>query len=810
MRFQTPLYTDTNMANEPPKNILIDLDQFKLHLNLSNRKPLTLIFDTPSRRFYLSLIALVVKQMKQAGKISFVPLDPHVEILALLNETVGASAGSSQKKNMLPRIYRKWKDALPDLENAPLFKVAGRKKGYEEGAEKAYRFDEEIKDVWANLFAYRGSRQNLSLQFSVDRLGISLEDICIVYGVAGKQKSESSWKRFIEDLRKTTYTEPEQDIIRARTPEPNSTQGESKNLRSTEMPRKTWWKKAALPIILILLASVSLFLGLKSILDPPLPAQPIPPQIMEKPTIAVLPFANLDGDPAQDYLSDGITEQIITALAKTPKMKVIARNSSYSYKGKPVKVQEVGHNLGVRYVLEGSVQKSGDRLRVTAQLIDAETGHHLWAESYKRDLRDLFFLQDDITLNVITALQVQLTDGETARIYGRVTDQVDAYLKVMKGRQYVLRLGRHDNLIARKLYEEAISLDPEYARAYTAMGWTYWHEARCGWTDKPAEAYEKAVQLGKSAHSLNTTDSGPLMLMAWVYAKTGRSDKALEAAAKGISLEPNLSEACWVYGGTLRLLGRYKEAIPWIEKGFRLDPIPPWWCQFNLAFCYFRLGNTEKVISMVEKCIERHPKVGGFQALLARALLQTKRPKEGLAAIDKALSLQPKAPGWYTATRAVALYANGKPDEALDLMEEQVKRNPDNPDALRHYGRLLGLLGRHGEGVLMAEKAVQLRPGPSTRLYLGREYVISGQYDAAISELEKAIKFKPESLVGHIWLAAACSLEGRMKQARASVAEIHHLNPDYSLADCERNSYFEYQPEDKKRFIQALKDAGLK
>ena len=798
------------MANEPPKTILIDLDQFKLHLNLSNRKPLTLIFDTPSRRFYLSLIALVVEQMKQAGKISFVPLDPHVEILALLNETVGASAGSSQKKNMLPRIYRKWKDALPDLENAPLFKVAGRKKRYEEGAEKAYRFDEEIKDVWANLFAYRGSRQNLSLQFSVDRLGISLEDICIVYGVVGKQKSESSWNRFIEDLRKITHTEPEQGIIRARTPEPNSNQGDNENLRSTETPRKTWWKKAALPIILILMASVSLFLGLKSILDPPVPAQPIPPQIMEKPTIAVLPFANLDGDPAQDYLSDGITEQIITALAKTPKMKVIARNSSYSYKGKPVKVQEVGHNLGVRYVLEGSVQKSGDRLRVTAQLIDAETGHHLWAESYKRDLRDLFFLQDDITLNVITALQVQLTDGETARIYGRVTDQVDAYLKVMKGRQYVLRLGRHDNLIARKLYEEAISLDPEYARAYTAMGWTYWHEARCGWTDKPAEAYEKAVQLGKSAHSLNTTDSGPLMLMAWVYAKTGRSDKALEAAAKGISLEPNLSEACWVYGGTLRLLGRYKEAIPWIEKGFRLDPIPPWWCQFNLAFCYFRLGNTEKVISMVEKCIERHPKVGGFQALLARALLQTKRPKEGLAAIDKALSLQPKAPGWYTANRAVALYANGKPDEALDLMEEQVKRNPDNPDALRHYGRLLGLLGRHGEGVLMAEKAVQLRPGPSTRLYLGREYVISGQYDAAISELEKAIKFKPESLVGHIWLTAACSLGGRMKQARASVAEIGHLNPDYSLADCERNSFFEYQPEDKKRFIQALKDAGLK
>ncbi len=798
------------MANEPQKAIQIDLDQFILQLNIPGLMRLTLQFDTPSRRFYLSLIALVVEQMKQAGKISFVPLDPYVEILALLNETVGASAGSSQKKNMIPRIYRKWKDALPDLENAPLFKVAGRKKGYDESAEKTYRFDDHIKDAWANLFAYRGSRQNLSLQLSLDRLGVSLEDISIVYGAEGKQGSESPWNRFINDLRKKTPTEPEQDIIRAPAPEPLSTQEESENLRSTEAPRETWLKKAALPIVLILMASVSLFLGLKSILDPPVPAQPVPPQIMEKPSIAVLPFVNLGGDPSQDYLSDGITEQIITALAKTPKMKVIARNSSYSYKGKPVKVQEVGHDLGVKYVLEGSAQKSGDRIRITAQLIDATTGLHLWAESYERDLKDLFSLQDDITRNVITALQVRLTDGETARIYGRVTNHVDAYLKVMKGRQHVLRVGRHDNLIARSLYEEAISLDPEYARAYAAMGWTYWHEARCGWTDKPAEAYEKAVELGQRAHSLNTTDSGPLMLMAWVHAKTGRSNKALEAAKKGISLEPNLSEACWLYGGTLRLLGRYKEAIPWIEKGLSLDPIPPWWCQFNLAFCYFRLGNTQKVISMVEKCIERHPKVAGFQALLARTLLQTERPKEALAAIDKALSLQPKAPGWYTATRAVALHANGKPNEALVLMEEQVKRNPDDPDALRHYGRLLGLLGKHEEAVMMAEKAVQLRPGPRTRQYLGREYVISGQYDAAIWELEQSIKSKPEALVGHIWLAAACSLGGRMKQARASVAEIRHLNPDYSLADCERNSYFEYQPEDKARFINALRDVGLK
>jgi TolB-like protein/tetratricopeptide (TPR) repeat protein len=789
--------------------VKIDLDRFNLQINLPGLMRLTLQFDTPSRRFYLSLMALVVEQMKQTGKISFVPLDPHIETLALLNETVGASAGSSQKKSMTLRIYRKWKDALPDLENAPLFRVAGRKKVYDDGTEKTYRFDDSIKDAWANLFTYQGSRENLSLQFSIDRLGFTLDEIGIVYGTE-TQDGKSAWDRFIEDLKGIKSSSPEKHFIQEPVPKSPSIEDAHEKHPGAEAPFKTRWKKAALPVLLLLMASVSLFLGIKSILEPHLPAAPITPQRMEKPTIAVLPFVNLNGNSEQDYLSDGITEQIITALAKTPKMAVIARNSSYSYKGKPVKVQEVGRDLGVAYVLEGSVQKSGDRLRVTAQLIDAKTGQHLWAESYKRDLKDLFSLQDDITLKVITALQVQLTDGETARLYGRGTDHVDAYLKVMKGRQHVLRIGRQDNLIARELYQEAIALDSEYARAYTAMGWTYWHEARCGWTDEPEKAYEKAVELGQKAHSLDNKDSGPLMLIAWVYAKTGRSQKALEAAEKGISLEPNLSEACWIYGGTLRLLGRYKEAIPWIEKGFGLDPIPPWWVQFNLAFCYFWLGHTQKVISMVEHYIERHPEVAGFQALLARTLLQTQRPKEALAAIDKAFSLQPKAPGWYRAARAVALHANGKSDEALLLMEEWVNRSPDNPDALRYYGRLLGLLGKHEEGVLMAERAVQLRPGPHTWLFLGREYFISGQYNAAVSELEKAAGSNPEAFEVYLWLAAAACMEGRMKLARASIAEIQRLNPDYCLDDCRRDSFYEYQPEDKKRLINALKNAGLK
>ena len=232
----------------------------------------------------------------------------------------------------------------------------------------------------------------------------------------------------------------------------------------------------------------------------------------EKPAIAVLPFVNLSGgirprlSQRRHYRADQSP-----ALAKTPKMDVIARNSSYSYKGEPVKVQEVGQDLGVRYVLEGSVQKSGDRIRVTAQLIDAATGLHLWADSYQRELKDLFQLQDDITKNVITALQLKLTEGEIARIYGRGTDNLEAYLKVMKGIHHVNFWNKTDNDIARRFFREAVSLDPEYADAYTLLGWTYRHEAAFwGWTATPERSYQKAMELAQKAISLNAADSGPL------------------------------------------------------------------------------------------------------------------------------------------------------------------------------------------------------------------------------------------------------------------------------------------------------------
>jgi len=215
----------------------------------------------------------------------------------------------------------------------------------------------------------------------------------------------------------------------------------------------------------------------------------------DKPSIAVLPFVNMSGDPAQEYFSDGITEEIITALSKVRDLFVIARNSTFTYKGKSIKVQQVSRELGVRYVLEGSVRRAGDRLRITAQLVDALTGRHIWAERYDRNLKDIFALQDEITIKILTALQVTLTNGQEARLYTKGTDNLDAYLKRVQSKEYFYHLSKDNNIRARKMAEDAIGLDPGYAAAYAILGWTYAIDARIGWSKSKQYCLERAEGL---------------------------------------------------------------------------------------------------------------------------------------------------------------------------------------------------------------------------------------------------------------------------------------------------------------------------
>jgi TolB-like protein/Tfp pilus assembly protein PilF len=269
---------------------------------------------------------------------------------------------------------------------------------------------------------------------------------------------------------------------------------------------------------------------------PETPPLPLP----DKPSIAVLPFTNMSDDSKQEYFSDGITEEIITALSKTPKLFVIARNSTFTYKGKPTKVQKVGRELGVKYVLEGSVRKAGDKIRVTAQLVDAKTENHLWAERYDRELKDIFALQDEMTKKIITSLQVKLTRGDAERLYAKGTDNLEAYLRCLQARELILgAITKEKNVLARRLSQEAIDLDPNYSEAYRDLAMTYVYEVYIRTTKSPRKSLERAVELTKKAIALDNSNAHAYSLLAEIYVFLRQHDKAIAAVEHAYATEPN-------------------------------------------------------------------------------------------------------------------------------------------------------------------------------------------------------------------------------------------------------------------------------
>jgi adenylate cyclase len=332
-----------------------------------------------------------------------------------------------------------------------------------------------------------------------------------------------------------------------------------------------------------------------------------PLALPDKPSIAVLAFDNMSADPKQEYLADGISEHIIFALSKIPKLFVIARHSSFTYKGKSVKVQQVGRELGVRYVLEGSIQKSGDRLRVTAQLIDTTTGAHLWSESYVRELKDIFAVQDDITKNIITAIQVKLTEGEQARAFARGTDNLEAYLKCLQAYEHAHRINPESNALAKQLAEEAVALDPEYAIAYTELGRAHMVDVWVGTSKSPKESIGKSIKLLKKAIVLDDTYSEAYALLGYLYTMTKRYEKGIAETEKAVALNPNSADAHMRLGKTLSFAGRWEESIPEYKKAIRLNPIPPHIYLYSLGLSYGFTGQYEDAVTWCEKAVHQVP-----------------------------------------------------------------------------------------------------------------------------------------------------------------------------------------------------------
>jgi TolB-like protein/class 3 adenylate cyclase/Flp pilus assembly protein TadD len=392
-------------------------------------------------------------------------------------------------------------------------------------------------------------------------------------------------------------------------------------------------------------------------------AYPLP----DKPSIAVLPFDNLSGDPEQEYFSDGITDDLITDLSKISGLFVIARNSTFTYKGKAIKIQQVSEELGVRYVLEGSVRKAGERVRINAQLIDATTSGHLWAERYEGKLSDVFTLQDKVTQNIVAALAVTLTVGEKEHVRWSETNNVAAYDSFLQGwNQYVERTPK-GFAEAAKHFKNAIELDPKYGRAYAALASTYWECSHRFWSSilgvtwgkarHLAEQYlEKAMQYPTTlAHQIASR-----MLVDWQ-----QYDNAIEEAERAIVLDPSDPDSYRSMAYAMIYAGKPQRAVSFAGKSMRLDPHYPAYNLFVLGLAYFSMERFEIAVTSFQRALSRNPENNMVLIYLSAAYALSDRLEEAKATIAELKKSLPMMTVQFIMGSPVWRYKNRSDNERL-------------------------------------------------------------------------------------------------------------------------------------------------
>ena len=330
-------------------------------------------------------------------------------------------------------------------------------------------------------------------------------------------------------------------------------------------------------------------------------------KLPDKPSIAVLPFNNMSGDPGQEYFCDGLTENIIYGLSSCPNLLVISRNSTFFYKGRPVNVQQVAHDLGVEYIVEGSIQKVGDYVRITAQLIKADTDQHIWADKYDRTLENIFDLQDEITIKLITAMSVHLTEGEQAQLRFKKVRNLEAYLKIIKGLFFLSRGNKIDNILARQAAEEAISLDPEDPNAYVLLADTYRTEMWRGVSSSSPINSELVKKYIDKVFELEEDNSDAHWILGMLYFFKGQYEKAIVAAKRAVALNPNGADAHCILAYILDNSGKTEEALRFYKKAFRLNPFPPNWYYQFLGETYLDMERYEEAIGLFKKAVDMEP-----------------------------------------------------------------------------------------------------------------------------------------------------------------------------------------------------------
>jgi len=429
-----------------------------------------------------------------------------------------------------------------------------------------------------------------------------------------------------------------------------------------------------------------------------------PSSLPDKPSIAVLPFANLSGDPAQDYLADGLTDNLVDALAQNPGLFVIARNATLNYRGKAVAPQAAAKDLGVRYVLEGSVQKSGDRVRVTAQLIDAVNDNHLLSQKYDRDLTNLFALEDDLSLQIAGALDVQLRGGTIARGMAHDTRNLEAWESLVKATQTYFRFNPADAREAQRLAQRAVDLDPNYLAAWQFLAFTYFDQADLGWVQDRIAALNRARQLNDKVLQLDPASAGPYWLRARLEMLPDLPEydpeAALRDARKSVELAPNDDPSHWTLGVVLFLLGHFDEAAAEFATTLRLNPHPYIW-------------------------------ESGFHAV---ALSATGHYKEAVAEIEGEIAAQPKNPFGLSFRGRIEAFA-GHYAEAARWFERAHEVDPASSQNALFLAQVYDRSGRVDDAIGLLENGPpQWRSAPEIRFWLGLSYALAGRKEQAAAE----------------------------------------------------------------------------
>ena len=359
--------------------------------------------------------------------------------------------------------------------------------------------------------------------------------------------------------------------------------------------------------------------------------------------IAVLPFDNLSGDPEQEYFTDGLAEDLLTRLSAFREFPVIARNSSFVYKKRAVELKAVSRELGVRYVVEGSVRKAGSQVRVSAQLIDATTGHQVWGERYDRELSDIFALQDEITEKIVASLVPALTRLEIRRAARRPPQNLDAWDCVQRGLWHLLQYTHDDNVEAQSWARRAIELHPSSSAAFTILAFSHLFEVIYQWSESPARSREEALRAAEKSVALDESDPNAHFALGFASSLAGQYERAMTVLQRAIELNPSSAVAHWALGAALTPCGCPDSAIPLIEKAIRLSPHDPWMHEFlfNIAAAHFAAERYEEAVTFAKRSLQSRSEQPGAYRLLAASYGYLGRTSEAKAALDALLRLAP-------------------------------------------------------------------------------------------------------------------------------------------------------------------------